>query len=262
MASSDVTRLVFGLVAAAHNDQAMACFDELAAWLRTHTALDLQRSASSSYYDLAACVREGRCDVAWLPPVAYAWLAEAVTPLGSIVRDGRTEYASTLVVTESSPIQAMTDLRGARAGWVDPWSAAGYVVPRIELAKSGLDPSEGFASETFYGTHRDALVALRRGECDFAGTYEGAFSELEGLKVRTLATFGSIPPDVLVVRRNLAPAPYECALAAFRAACTNSIAKPLVRAVFGGDELREGIELGHATLRHAYESAVANGLFD
>lgn len=262
MVSSDVTRLVFGLVAASHNDQATARFEELAAWLRTHAALDLQRSASSSYYDLAASVREGRSDVAWLPPVAYAWLAEAVTPLGSISRDGRTSYSSTLVVHETSPIRAIADLRGTRAGWVDPWSAAGYVVPRIELAKAGIDPQAGFTSETFYGTHRDALVALRRGECDFAGTYDGAWSELEGMKVRAIATFGSIPPDVLVVRRNLAPAPYEAALAAFRAACSNSIARPLVRAVFGGDELREGIEPGHATLRHAYESAVANGLFD
>ena len=144
MASSDVTRLVFGLVAASHNDQEAARFEELAAWLRAHAALDLQRSASSTYYDLAASVREGRSDVAWLPPVAYAWLAEAVTPLGSIVRDGRTSYASTLVVTECSPIRAVADLRGARAGWVDPWSAAGYVVPRIELAKTGIDPADEF----------------------------------------------------------------------------------------------------------------------
>ncbi len=262
MPSSDVTRLVFGLVASAHDEKGAARFEELASWLRTHAALDLERSAESTYYDLAGSVREGRCDIAWLPPVAYAWLAEAVTPLGSIVRDGRTSYASTLVVTDESPIHGVDELRGARAGWVDPWSAAGYVVPRIELAKAGIDPAHGFASETFYGTHREALEALRRGDCDFAGTYDGAWAELEGLQVRKILTFGSIPPDVLVVRRNLAPAPHELALAAFQAACSSETAKPLLRAVFGGDALGEGIEPGHATLRRAYESAVANGLFD
>jgi len=262
MVVSDVTRLVFGLVAAARNDQAAAQFEELAVWMRVHAGLDLQRNAASSYYDLASSVRQGQSDVAWLPPVAYAWLAEAVTPLGSIVRGGRVSYSSTLVVAQGSAFESVEELRGSRAGWVDPWSAAGYVVPRLELAKNGLDPSTAFETETFYGTHRDALVALRRGDCDFAGIYDGAWNEMEGMNVRVLATFGSIPPDVLVVRRNLAPAPYERALSAFRVACTDPAARPLVRAVFGGDELREGIEEGHATLRHAYERAVANGLFD
>jgi len=35
-----------------------------------------------------------------------------------------------------------------------------------------------------------------------------------------------------------------------------------VRAVFGGDELREGVEADHAALRSAFERATANGLFD
>lgn len=262
MASPSVTGLVFGLVATAQNHQAEAQFEALAAWMREHAALDLKRNAATTYYDLASSVRDGSSDVAWLPPVAYAWLAEAVTPLGSIVRDGKTGYASALVVPQGSGIESLGELRGTRAGWVDPWSAAGYVVPRIELARSGIDPATFFESESFYGTHRQALVALRRGDCDVAGTYVGAWSELEGMNVRVLGTFGEIPADVVAVRRNLAPAPYEQALAAFRAACSDPAAKPLVRAVFGGDELHEGIQAGHATLRHAYERAVASGLFD
>lgn len=258
----DVTRLVFGLVASAHNDQAAAQFDELAAFMREHASLDLTRRASATYYDLAATVRDGSSDVAWLPPVAYAWLAEAVTPLGSIARAGKTGYSSSVVVPEGSSIDTLDELRGKRAGWVDPWSAAGFVVPRIELAKIGIDPTTSFESETFYGTHREALVALRRGLCDFTGTYAGAWTEMEGMNVRVLATYDSIPPDMLVTRRNLAPAPYECALAAFRKACSEPAGRRLVQQVFGGDQLREGIEEGHATLRRAYERAVAGGLFD
>ena len=270
---TDVSRLVFGLVAAAGDGAAATRFEELAAWMKAHAALDLERRTAPTYYDLAMSVRQSESDVAWLPPVSYAWLAEAVTPLGSIVRDGRTSYSSALVVPAGSAFRTLHDLQGARAAWVDPWSAAGYVVPRLELAAAGIDPRAMFRAETFHGSHREVLAALGRGECDVAGTYartrydgdatvEGAWSELPDLDVRVLTIFGSIPPDVLVVRRSLAPAPYERALAAFRAACADEGARPLVRALFGGDELREGIEPGHATLRFAYEGAVANGLFD
>lgn len=273
MAPSNVTRLVFGLVATSPDGDAAAAFDELAAWMRTHADVAMERKASATYKELAASVREGSSDVAWLPPVVFAWLAEGVTPLGSIVRDGRTSYSAALIVRADSTLHALADLRGARAAWVDPWSAAGYVVPRIELARAGIDPVTTFRTETFHGAHRAALLALARGDCDVAGTYararddseaaaSGAWSELEDVRVRVLATFGSIPPDVIAVRRNLAPAPYERALGALRAACADPTARPLVRAVFGGDALREGLEPGHEALRHAYERAIANGLFD
>jgi phosphate/phosphite/phosphonate ABC transporter binding protein len=267
-----VERLVFGLVAPAPEAEASASFDALAAWMRAHGDLEIERKAWPTYRALAESVREGTSDIAWLPPVVYAWLAEAVTPLGCIARGGSTSYLAALVALESSKLHAVADLEGARAGWVDPWSAAGYVVPRIELARAGIVPSATFRTETFYGTHRDVLLALARGYCDVAGTYaqkgedgsapEGMWSKLDGMKVRVIATFGSIPSDVIAVRRNLPPAHYERALSAVRRAFTDEEARPLVRAVFGGDELREGIEPGHDALRSAFERATANGLFD
>ena len=271
MGSSKVMRLVFGLVAAPLESEASAAFDALAAWVLAHDDVELERKPWPTYKALSESVREGKSDVAWLGPVVYAWLAEGVTPLGCIARGGTTTYSSALVALEKSSIKALSDLKGVRAGWVDPWSAAGYVVPRIELARAGIDPSATFTTETFYGSHRDALLALSRGDCDVAGTYartrdekappEGAWSELEDVSVHVIATFGSIPSDVIAVRRNLGPLEYERALAALRHACGDDEARPLVRAVFGGDELRD-IEPGHQALRTAFERATANGLFD
>lgn len=276
--ATDVTTLVLGLVDAPNVRRegdatgASAPFDALAAWMAVNGELAIERKIWPTYRALAESVREGKSDIAWLPPVVYAWLAEAVTPLGSIVRDGTTTYSAALVTLESSKLRAVSDLAGTRAGWVDPWSAAGYVVPRIELARAGIDPTTTFAVEKFYGSHRDALLALKRGECDFAGTYartrsdeeapEGAWSEIEDLEVRVIASFGSIPSDVIAVRRNLLPAEYERALAAFQKASSDDAGRLLVRAVFGGGELKAGIEPGHEELRGAFERATAKGLFD
>lgn len=260
------TRLTFGLVEPpkkeGEQNDAAAAFDDLAKWLREHAELDLERKAWPTYRVLAESVREGKSDLAWLPPVVYAWLAEGVTPLGCVARGDSAGYAAALVVLESSKIAELSDLKGTRAGWIDPLSAAGYVVPRIELMRKKIDPRRTFATETFYGTHRDALLALRSGGCDLVATFEGAWSLVDGLEVRVITTFESIPNDVLAARRNLPLAEYELAVEAFRKAADADDVRPLLKGVFGGDRLREGIEPGHDKLRTDFESATANGLFD
>lgn len=255
--------MVFGLVSsdASAEGDASASFEQLAAWLREHAELDLSRKTAASYKDLMASVREGSTDVAWIPPVVYAWLAEAVDPVGCIVRGGKTSYSAALTVLPDSTIAAVDDLHGAKAGWVDPWSAAGYVVPRIELMRAGFDPRR-FVSEKFYGSHAAALRALRRRDCDVVCTFDGAWLQAPALEVRVLETYGPIPTDVIAVRRNLPAASYERVRTAFRAACADQTARPLVRAVFGGDELREGALEGHEALRLRYDGALAQGLFD
>lgn len=262
MASAVLTRLSFGLVQTKRSGDVLERFDELAAFMRARGLVDLTGRAVTSYKELAASVRDGSSDVAWLPPVVYAWLAEAVTPIGSIVREGETAYSCALVVREDSSIRSVDGLERVRAGWVDPWSAAGYVVPRLELARRGILPERAFASESFHDGHREALAALARGDCDVAGVYQGAWSGMEDVRVRVLATFGPIPTDVIAVRRNLAPRDYERVREAFRAASSDDEGRALLRAVFGGEELREDLAEGHVALRLAYESGVAQGLFD
>jgi phosphate/phosphite/phosphonate ABC transporter binding protein len=274
--SSIVTKLSFGLVIAPNAKETLKHFDALAEWVREHAKLDLKAKPADSYKDLAMDIRGGTSDVAWLPPIMYAWLAEGVSPVGSILREGATAYAAAIVVREDSSWKTLADLKGAkaRAGWVDPWSAAGYVIPRIELSRAKIDPASAFKTETFHGSHKDALKALATDESDVVGTYarlpadgetlasEGAWSDMEDLKVRVLATSSAIPPDVIAVRRNLAPREHEQVIRAFRDACADEKAKALVRAVFGGDQLQEGTATGHDDLRRAYEGAMAKGLFD
>ena len=74
----------------------------------------------------------------------FVRLADAVTPIGSILRDGKSAYEAALVVRADSNVRTIDSLRGTRAGWVDPWSAAGFVLPRVKLALLGIDPRNVF----------------------------------------------------------------------------------------------------------------------
>jgi phosphate/phosphite/phosphonate ABC transporter binding protein len=264
--------IAFGLVVPGKGSSIAARVDEMLAWMKQHAGVEVERRESKSYEALADDVRAGKVDIAWLPPIVYVRLADGVVPLGSILRDGRTAYEAALVVPKSSRIKSIEGLRGVRAGWVDPWSAAGFVLPRVKLALLGIDPRTIFRTETFHGSHRAALQALVDGACDVAGTYAradeagevtaGAWSEIQGAEVRVLATFGAIPPDVLAARKDLDERMRNDVLAALRAACAAGECKAILRAIFGGDELREGLAEGYDALRGALDMATSRGLFD
>ncbi|MBX3222795.1 MAG: PhnD/SsuA/transferrin family substrate-binding protein [Labilithrix sp.] len=272
MSSASLSKIVFGLVVPSAQGGLGERVDRLASWMSERIGLPIERRDAASYEALAADVREGRTDVAWLPPIVYVRLGEVVTPLGSILRGGASAYEAALIVRASSKIRSIDALRGTRAGWVDRWSAAGFVLPRVKLAILGVDPRTLFRTETFHGSHRSAIEALLEGACDVAGTYAqadekgnvsaGAWSEIDGADVRVLATFGAIPPDVLAVRAEVADRIRDKAFSAFKDACSDTTTPGLIRDVFGGDDLAEGLAPGYDALQKALDMATARGLFD
>lgn len=263
---------VFGIVVQEAASPITSKVDEMLAWMTKILGAKIERRDSMSYEALALDVRAGKVDVAWLPPIVYVRLAEAVVPLGSFLRGGRAAYEAALVVPKDSRIKSIEALRGSRAGWVDPWSAAGFVLPRVKLALLGVDPRTVFRTEKFHGSHRAALQALVDGACDVVGTYAraddtgeitaGAWSEIEGADVRVLATFGAIPPDVLAARKDLPDDARNRILEVLRTATNEPAASAILKSIFGGDALHEGLASGYDALKSALEMATARGLFD
>ena len=264
-----LSRIVFGLVVPSAGSGIGERVDQLAKSLTERSGVLFERRDAASYEALAADVRDGRTDVVWLPPIVFVRLGDIVTPLGSIMRGADATYEAALIVPKGSHITTVDGLRGARAGWVDRWSAAGFVLPRVNLAIHGIDPRTLFRTETFHGSHRSVIKALLSGACDVGGTYarpdadgnvtQGAWSEIEGAEVRVLGTFGAIPPDVLAVRTAVAGRVQEKALDAIKGLAAEEAG--LVREIFGGSELREGLAPGYDTLKRALDMASARGIF-
>ena len=267
-----LSTIVYGSVAPSGSDDIGTRIDRLLEWIAKEIGVPVERRDSTGYEALADDVRAGKIDVAWLPPIVFVRLGEAVVPIGSVMRDGKSTYEAALVVRADSKFKNIEGLKNSRAGWVDPWSAAGFVLPRVKLALSGVDPRSVFRTETFYGSHRAAIQSLVDGLCDVTGTYaradtagvveSGAWSEVTGAEVRVLATFGAIPPDVIGARTDLDPKIRDAVLKALRKACSDDALRPLVRGVFGGDSFQEGLAPGYDSLKKALELATSRGLFD
>jgi phosphonate transport system substrate-binding protein len=254
----------------------LADFTEL---LGESLAMEVNVFEAASYSDLAMAIVSGFVDLAWLPPIPFIRLQQrrAVIPLVAHQRDGQTHFHSAVIVRTDSPLVTVADLRGARPAWVDTDSASGYVMPRVGLAESGLDPRTAFAPQRFCGSHEAVVRAVVAGRSDFGATYFGV-DELGNVsrgpwldvtdekgrpaEVRVLARFGTIPGDTTAARVGL-PAPLRDRVsAALQALPRGRENRTLLRRLFGVDEFRPWESSGHDELRRLTEDALQRGIID
>jgi phosphonate transport system substrate-binding protein len=274
MAQASVRPCVFGL--ATRKTSLATKLEALAAWLGEHAGVPLEARTATSYDQLARWMREGAVEVAWLPPIVFVHLEREgiAMPLVSNYREGLSTYHAALIVHAKSKIHVVDGIRGSRAVWVDPHSAAGFVLPRIQLAALGIDPRHVFAEERFAGSHEAVVRAIVEQTADVGATYanvneaglvlRGGWSDVPGMadQIRVLATFGSIPGDLVGVRVGLDRARADAIARAFVDACKDPVAGPLAREVLGVEECRVGGGESYGVLRRAVADAAARGLLD
>ena len=238
---------------------------ELAVMLSRLAMVDIAVTPVATYDALTQKMARGEVDFAWLPPIPFIALhAEGVVvPLASA---RASTYASAIIVAQSSRLQKPPSLVGKRAGWVDRYSASGFVIPRIKLARVGVDPRIAFRSERFLGSHAEVVRAVAAGEVDFGATWAQGGRRLTGpwartaAEVRVLATFGNIPPDVFAARAELDPAIRKMVVRALKNLDQDRGKLWLVRDVFGTDSFfRPDISL-YASLHEAVADAYRSGI--
>jgi phosphate/phosphite/phosphonate ABC transporter binding protein len=269
-------RCVFGLASVQGADSARQPLVDFVSWTGERAQIEISTKAAASYAELAKRIREGALDVAWLPPVLYVALERdgIVAPLVSNHRAGEAAFHGVLLVHASAPIHSLDGLRGLRVAWVDPCSASGYVIPRIQLAALGIDPRKTFASETFTGSHDAAVRAVAEGEADVTATFaridgaghvtSGSWSQLPEARahVRVLWTLGAIPSDVIAARVDYPAELRERIAEAFVASTNDARITPVARRLFGVEEFRRGHMRSYSSLRRAIEKASASALID
>lgn len=167
-----------------------------------------------SYQDLERRVLDGEVDLAWAPPVLCGRAEPTARLILQAVRGGRSTYRAALIGRQADRL-AVGDLAGTRAAWVDPFSTAGYLLPRAFLRSHGADPDRLFGAQRFAGSYRSALLAVIAGEAELAPIFAGdgglegirtALADQIGPEARLLgpvAITGEAPTDGLVATERL-----------------------------------------------------------
>jgi len=267
--------LTFGYAAADASDDVALAMAELMGLVGASAGVGIGVTGLPTYDRVAQLVHKGEIDLAWVSPIPFIALvrSESVVPLASPQRGG-THYHGAIIVAADAPVGALSLLEHKRAAWVDRYSAAGFVVPRIELAKAGLDVKTVFASQRFYGSHGAVVQAVADGSADFGATFvrlapNGAIvggpwighPEVER-KLRIFATFGEIPPDVIAARDGLDEGVRERVRAALLALRASARGEELVSTVFGAEGLFVPNTASYETLRQEASDAVRDDLLD
>lgn len=268
--------LGFGLMWQKKGEPVGKDFSDFLAWLSRESGVPLTAKCALSYEELQRVIAAGDVGAAWVPPIVYLHLERAriVEPLVTHTRAAGVTYESVLMVRADSELRSLDALRGARAAWVDPWSAAGYVLPRIKLATLGMDPRETFREEKFYGSHDATVRAVLDGEADVGGTYarrdadgrlvRGGWTEMPEAQghISVLTTFGPIPSDLIVAHKSMAPKLRAALVKALVSVQNDPFVAPLVQKIFGVQEFREGGLPSFGALRRALDGAIARGLLE
>lgn len=115
-------------------------------------------------------------DFAGLGASAYAAIylqdPEAVEPVFvSAEADGSTGYVAVMYTRADSGITSLEDMRGRSLAYADPNSASGYLIPRFELSRMGINDAEYFSNTGFGGGHEQAVIAVLQGQYDAGVTW-------------------------------------------------------------------------------------------
>lgn len=256
------------MVPIAEGPDARLHLGDLCEALTEHTGIRILPHRAPSPASLASAVVTGRVQLAWLSPtllVSEPGLA-SVIPLVSSVREGVATYHSCLFSDERSTIRGVSHLAGSRVAWVAPTSAAGYLVPRVELAERGLDPTRLFAHEAFLDSHGAVARAVYEGRADVGATF-AVFEGGEATRPLVRAGFqsaahrahivlvgGPIPSDVIAATSQVIPEAREKLTSALEHLSNERATNLLVRSLFGADAFARFTGASRAALERMVEA--------
>lgn len=140
----------------------------LADWLSRRLRTQVAVAVAETYSELEQRVRNQEVDLAWAPPSICARVEGVVRKIYKSVRSGRSSYQAAIVVSAGA-FQALPELEGKRAAWVDELSTAGHLLAVAYLRAQGVQQKAGGGA--FLGSYRAAVGAVLDREADFCSVF-------------------------------------------------------------------------------------------
>lgn len=209
----DVTASVsVGIALTTDPNMTRGLLDQFCLALSDATGVEVIPHGVTSYRSLLDQLANAEVDIVWLPPIPAlrATANNCVAPIALPIRSGDTFYYAALFSRGDSSIREPKDLLGVNAAWVDPQSAAGYLIVRAYLELQAVDLKAAFAKNLFFGSHDAVTEAVVKGAADVGATYV-YYDEDQRPKragwgdedVHVVAKAGPIPNDFIAARKGL-----------------------------------------------------------
>lgn len=168
--------IIVAFVPSGEMERVTAGGEAVAELISEETGYTIQSTVATSYAAAIEAMGAGEAHVSMLATFAYLLAHEKYGVEVSLVstRYGSPYYKGQIVVGADTGIEALADLAGRSACWVDAASASGYIVPRVMLQAAGVDPEADLAQSVEAGSHDAVIIAVYNGDCDFGASFVDA----------------------------------------------------------------------------------------
>jgi phosphonate transport system substrate-binding protein len=160
---------------------------------------------------LTAVLRSHAAAASFLPAANYFYVRNDPTYAGLAgalaMRTGATTVSSLLVVPKASAARSITDLKGARLGYINTYCTTSYFAPAILLAEQGI-AFDGFFAAKPAGAWQHQIDTMLAGEVDATMVEEGIWLDTPANQELTkiIGRVDGLPGPLIVLARNIAPA--------------------------------------------------------
>jgi phosphonate transport system substrate-binding protein len=162
------TTLRIGLTPAFLNER-HALMADWRAYLERKLGRPVAFVLKDSYQETLELLHQQQIQVAWLCDCPHVTGNSEFHLLATPLFQGRPYYRSYVIVPKMDlHTRGLLDLKDKVFAFSDPYSNAGYMQPRYELKKLGLDPDHFFRRTFFTRSHRKAIEAVAIGVADAA----------------------------------------------------------------------------------------------
>lgn len=202
-------KLLFGTTAVFLDNQ-VRLLSKWRARLEAQLEQEVHFVQRGSYGEITELLLADQIDIAWVCGYPYVTHADEMRLLAVPQYEGQPLYRSYLIVPASDETTtSITELGGRVFAYSDPQSNSGYLVPRTELIRNGIDPRRFFSKAFFTFAHRKVAEAVSTGLAS-AGEIDGYIYDtmakqipaaVSGVKVAWKSPLYGFPP--LVARKSL-----------------------------------------------------------
>jgi len=163
-----------------------------------------------NYGPINQYLKEKKIDIAILGPEDFmrTEYEGEVLPLVLVSPNKQNSQRGIIVTSRKNNIRSIKDLKGKSFAFADSSSLTGYILPRMILLEEGIDPEKDFSRVYFMNSQEEIFLSLVEEKVDAGVLAEHIFHYLTSIysisgEMRILARSSEIPPDILVVRKNI-----------------------------------------------------------
>jgi len=246
--------LTFVVTPHLQDEATLAALDEICELISVDVGLPVHPHCAASPESLAGVLARGEAQFGWVSPTLLLLSRQLATmvPMLSVVRQGAAYFHAVIFAAADSGIAGVGDLVGKQVAWVAPTSASGYLVPRLVLARKGVDVTCLFASERFFKSHGAVALAVFDGSADVGATYAhfehgdpslpliraGYHDAVPNAEASLLAASGPIPADMIVAHPEVPLTTRFAFAGALARLPTDPVGRHALQIVIGAEDFR------------------------